>query len=423
MNNRRIYIIVKTSILLLSLLLVLDVSAQKNSRDKLQKQKSGLEKDIANTSKLIEETRNNSKKATHQIQLIESQIRNYQELEEKTSIELELLVRDISEKKLESEKLSSEYEQMKSLYARMIYFAYLTRRPSNRLMYLFSSKSFMQAWQRMRYFSELSVIRKRQLNKIRTTRSEIEQALAGLEEMRAEKNDLVSQQTTNKKALDLQKEEKDKVVKDLKKQEKKLKQDLAKKQKEAADIQKQIKKLIEQEIAASQKKTNVVASKTNTNSNPNTHKPAAEVYRMSPEETRISNTFEGNKGKLSWPVPQGTITSRYGEHPHPVLAGVIVKNNGIDITAPNGSTARAVFEGTVSAVISAPNGTRLVMIRHGEYLSVYSNIESTSLKSGNTVKSQQSIGAIAPDESGMYVVHFEIWKEKEIQNPEYWLAK
>jgi septal ring factor EnvC (AmiA/AmiB activator) len=413
---------------LLMLLLVLLVSAggvlaQKNSRDKLQKQKSGLEKDIANTSKLIEETRKNSKQTTQQIQLIESQIRNYEELEEKTSLELQLLDRDILNKKLKSEQLSKEIDQMKALYARMIYFAYLTRRPSNRLMYLFSSKSFMQAWRRMRYFSEYSAIRKRQLQKIVSTRAEIAKVVEGLEKMRAEKADLIAEQVSNKKALDLQKSEKDKVVKDLKKQEKKLKQDLSKKQKEAADIQRQIKKLIEQEIEASKKKTNVVAVKQNTGNNTTNNKPVADVYRMSPEEARISTTFEGNKGKLSWPVSQGTITSRYGEHPHPVLAGVKVKNNGVDITCPKGTSARAVFDGTISAVITAPNGTRLVMIRHGEYLSVYSNIESTSLKSGASVKALQNIGPVAADENGMYVIHFEIWKEKELQNPEYWLAK
>lgn len=392
-------------------------NAQTNKKKQLQNQKASIEKDISNTSKLIKETQKSSKKTTQQIKLIESQVRNYESLISRTGAEMALLEREIERNKESVAQLKRELSTLKDQYARMVYFAYLTRKPANRLVYLFSARSVMMAWRRMNYFKEYSAIRKNQVRRITETRSDIELALADLEGMRNEKLSLKSNHEKQKSELAAQRKEKDKVVKDLKKQESKLRADLKKKQKEANEIQRQIQKMIEAEIEASKKKKNTVKA-TNSSGTP---KPNA--YQMTPEETRISNTFAGNKGKIPWPVSQGSITGRFGEHPHPVLPDIKVKNNGIDISSPKGSSARAVYEGTVSAVITAPNGTTMIMIRHGEYLSVYSNIKSAAVKKGSTVSSKQNLGAIDSDEDGATVLHFEIWKEKVPQNPESWISR
>jgi len=394
-----------------------DTFAQSNKKKQLQNQKSSLEKDIATTSKLIKETQSNSKKTTRQIELIESQMRNYEDLIIKTGEEMNLLENEVTGRKQMISFLQAELALLKSQYARMIYFSYLTRRPVNRLLYIFSAKSVMMAWRRMNYFKEYSIIRKLQVKRITATRDKINQYLSDLEKMRDEKYQLRSDHEKQKSQLAAQKNQKDKVIKDLKKQETKLRADLKKKQKEAAEIQRKIQKLIEAEIEASKTKPNTVK----TNAKTGTSKPNA--YQMTPEEARISNTFAGNKGKIPWPVSQGSITSRFGTHPHPVLADIMVKNNGIDITSPKGSSARAVYEGTVSAVITAPNGTIMIMIRHGEYLSVYSNIQSSSVKKGSSVSAKQSLGSIATDDDGATVLHFEIWKEKVPQNPESWISR
>jgi len=394
-----------------------DSYAQTNKKKQLQNQKSSLEKDIATTSKLIKETQSNSKKTTRQIELIESQMRNYEDLINKTGEEMNLLENEVAGRKSMINVLQTELESLKKQYARMIYFSYLTRRPANRLLYIFSAKSVMMAWRRMNYFKEYSIIRKLQVKRITNTRDKISLYLSDLEKMRDEKYKLRSDHEMQKTHLFSQKIEKDKVIKDLKKQETKLRADLKKKQKEATEIQRKIQKLIETEIEASKTKPNTVKVNSGTGST----KPNA--YQMTPEETRISNTFAGNKGKIPWPVGQGSITSRFGTHPHPVLPDISVKNNGIDITSPKGSSARAVYEGTVSAVITAPNGTIMIMIRHGEYLSVYSNIQSATVKKGSNVSAKQSLGYIAVDDDGTTVLHFEIWKEKVPQNPESWISR
>ena len=393
------------------------VCAQSTKKKQLQNQKSKVEKDIVTTSQLIKETQRNSKKTTQQIKLIESQVRNYESLISKTGAEMALLEREIDSKKESVAQLKRELLTLKDQYARMVYFAYLTRKPANRLVYLFSSRSVMMAWRRMNYFREYSAIRKNQVKRITETSSAIELSLSELEGMRNEKLSLKSDHEKQKNELASQKKEKDKVVKDLKKQESKLRADLKKKQKEAAEIQRKIQKMIEAEIEASKKKTNTVKA------NNSSGTPKTNAYQMTPEEARISNTFAGNKGKIPWPVAQGSITGRFGEHPHPVLPDIKVKNNGIDITSTKGSSARAVYEGTVSAVITAPNGTTMIMIRHGEYLSVYSNISAAAVKKGATVSSKQNLGSIDTDDEGATVLHFEIWKEKVPQNPESWISR
>lgn len=408
------------SVLVVILVLASLVASAQSKKNKLQQQKAGLEKDIANTSKLIQETQKNSKLNAQQLKLIESQMIQFEELIEKTGSEMSAIDEEINGKKRNMSALQTELTGMKQQYARMVYLAYLTRRPANRLVYLFSAKSFSQAWRRMRYFREYASIRKRQMLRIIETVANINIVLTELEALREDKNELISDREKQQSQLEQHKKEKDKLLKDLKKQENKLRSDLKKQQKQAAEIQRKIQKLIEDEIEASKTKKNVVnagSTSTGTNAKPNN------TYQMTPEEAKLSGTFAGSKGSLPWPVAQGTITGRFGEHPHPVLPEIRIKNNGIDITCPSGSNARAIYSGTVSAVISAPNGTRLIMIRHGEYLSVYSNIASTTLKSGVSVTSKQNIGPVASDENGSLILHFEIWREKEPQNPESWLSK
>lgn len=404
--------------LIICILSISTNTAQNSKKAQLQSQKSNIEKDIEATSKLIKETQKNSKKTTEQIKLLDNQVKNYESLISKINTEMALLDREIYNKKESIAKLKTELNILREQYSRMIYFAYLTRKPANRLVYLFSSHSIMIAWRRMNYFKEYSIIRKAQAAKIKEMSSVIEASLIELEEIRNEKSKLKSSQVKHKQELNLQKSEKDKIIKDLKKQEASLRSELKEKQKEASEIQRKIQAIIEAEIAASKKKTNVVNA-----GNISANKTKVNEYQMTPEETRISNTFAGNKGKMPWPVAQGTITDKFGEHPHPVLPDIKIKNNGIDISSPSGSNARAIYEGNVSAVISAPNGTSMIMIRHGEYLSVYSNINQVFVKKGENVTAKQNIGSVYKNDEGATILHFEIWKEKEPQNPESWISR
>ena len=413
-NNCFLYFLITALLLSFSNLSL----AQSKDKKSLQNEKNKIEKDISNTSKLIQETQKSTKKTTQEIKLIESQMRNYEKLIHNNSLNMLLLEKEIESKKNSIQKMQKEVELLKAQYAKMVYFLYLTRKPANRLVYLFSSKSFNQAWQRMNYFKEYSVIRKTQVQRITEIQEKTAQSIKEIEKIRDEKIKIGAEQEKHKRQLLVKKEEKDNAVKKLKSKESELRASLKSKQRQVASINDKIKKIIEAEIKASQKKN---IPKTDKVTKPKA--TSSDAYQMTNEEKSISDNFAENKGRIIWPVAQGSITERFGEHPHPVLRDVKIRNNGIDIASPNGSSARAVFNGSVSAVVSAPNGTSIVMLRHGEYLSVYSNLSSVNVKKGYSVEMKQNIGSIATDEEGFTVLHFEIWKEKTPQNPEAWISK
>jgi murein DD-endopeptidase MepM/ murein hydrolase activator NlpD len=144
---------------------------------------------------------------------------------------------------------------------------------------------------------------------------------------------------------------------------------------------------------------------------------------LTPEEKVLSDNFISNKGKLPWPVESGVISSSFGEHPHAVLDGIKVKNNGIDIATKKGSSARAVFNGIVTSIIVITNTNKAVLIRHGDYFTVYSNLESVSVSKGQTVTTKQRIGTVyTGDSDGKTELHFEVWEGKLLCNPALWLA-
>lgn len=403
------------NIIVLFLSFLISLSAYSQTKSDLQKEKAKLEQQISVTSKLLDQNRQDKNLTLEQLQLITSQVRNQERLINNIQSSIDAVNKEIDDKRLKIQNLKDDLLRLKDEYARMIYFAYLTRSSEMKLMYVFSSSSMTQAFQRMKYIQEYAAIRKRQAVLIVEMKAEIEQSIIELEKARLEKLELLKELKKNKADLEAGMKEKNKLANQLKDKEADLKAKLRKQQKQTASLQNKIQAIIKKEIDASRKNNTPVV-----NNNDNQGKTE---FVLTPEEIRLSNTFEGNKGRLPWPVSKGVITSRYGSHPHPVLAGIKIKNNGIDIAVPSGENVRVVFEGKVSGVISLPNGNKAVIIRHGEFLTVYSNIKSISVKTGNQVQARQNIGLVGVDGSNQYVLHFEVWHEKQLQNPEYWISK
>ena len=186
---------------------------------------------------------------------------------------------------------------------------------------------------------------------------------------------------------------------------------------ESEKAAKRLQKAIEDLIAEELRKARETAKKTGT-------KPTPEnAFGLTPSEMKLSNSFAGNKGILPWPTERGVISETFGEHSHPVLKGIKTKNNGVDISTTQGATARAVFDGVVTSTMTLPNYNNVVIIRHGEFLTVYSNLREIYVKKGDKVTTKQKIGIIETDESGKTKLHFELWKGKILQNPEAWIAK
>jgi len=373
-------------------------------RDKLQKTKKQLEDEIQYTTELLEKTQQNKKSSLNKLQILTKQIRSREALIDAINRELNQVQTDILTENVQIDKMSRQLVSLKNEYARMIYHAYRMMNGQNKLMFIFSAKDFNQAYQRLKYYQEYAAYRRRQAERIQSTQLSINSKRKDLENIKNQKLSLIQSQLLEKQKLDKEKQEKAKAVKEWSSKEKQLLATLRVKQQAAQRLEYEIEKLISE--------------------NSRIKSPSAKSnLELTPKERELSSSFSTNRGKLPWPCERGFISSTFGEHSHPVLEHVKVKNNGIDIMTERGSLVKAVFGGKVSRVMFFPNLNKVVIIRHGDYLTVYSNLSDVTVKEGQEVSTRQAIGRVfsTADESKSEL-HFEIWKGKIIQNPEAWLT-
>jgi septal ring factor EnvC (AmiA/AmiB activator) len=314
----------------------------------------------------------------------------------------------------------------------MIYFAYRNKDSYGKLMFLFAAGNFNQAYQRLKYFQQYNEYRKKQAEAIVTTQTEIKAQINELEQKKEDKKLLLSSEEQEKLNLSKEKAEQEGILVKLQDKEKLLKGELEQKKRDAEALTAAIKKLIQEEIRRQEEKERekLIALNKKKEEKKKTPKISKErekavfVPELTKEAEQLSNDFASNKGKLPWPVVKGVITDGFGEHEHPTIKGFIVNNNGVDISTNKGSTARAVFGGEVTGVASVPGAGKIIIVRHGEYLSVYSNLSEVNVKTGDKISVKQTLGSIAyNDEDAKTTVNFQIWKGQKILNPEDWLYK
>ena len=376
-------------------------------RVSLEQDKKKAEDGIRYTNILLDQTRKSKKANMSEVVILADMIGKRQELIAAINAEIYFLNVQISSAEDSIRELNTELRELRDEYARIIYFAYKNRDLYNRFMFIFAADDFNQAYQRLKYFQQYQVYRKKQAELIRQTQDKLHQKSENLSQRKAEKEQLAGTVENEKNKLFAEKEDKDRIVQKLVKTEKDLKKELKQKEKAIRDLQKAIQEIIAAEIAARAKS---VAGK-------------PPELALTPEELELSGNFMNNKGKLPWPMERGIVSSTFGEHPHPVLKRVKVRNNGINILTNEGEEARAVFKGKVTRVMSVPNNNNVVIIRHGEYLTVYSNLDRVYVREGDVVDTKDKIGVVFtnPDESRTEL-HFEVWKAKTLLDPAGWLA-
>ncbi len=395
------------------------LSYPQESKEKLQKTKSQLEEEIRYTTRLLEQTHQTKQNSLNKVLLLNKQIEKRQSLISTISGEVDQIQVQMELQHRQIGSLSEELKKMKNEYARMIYYAYKNLNAYNRLLFIFSAEDFNQAYRRLLYYQQYSAYRRTQAELIRDAQMKIDRKQKELEETREQKLTLVRSEETEKGHLTEEMEDKDKTVQQLSLKEKELQTSLQEKQKAAEKLEQEINKLIASEIRAAAER----AKKTDNRDAKTKMKTGSTEIMLTNDEQILSSSFASNKGKLPWPSEHGVITGTFGEHPHPVLKYVKVKNNGIDISTEKGASVRAVFSGKVSRVMSFPNLNKVVIIRHGEYLTVYSNLDEVSVKDGQPVTTKQLIGKVHtnPDDSRTDL-HFEIWLGKTTQDPQEWLS-
>jgi septal ring factor EnvC (AmiA/AmiB activator) len=410
MNNSKKYCYYIFILGAVFLQLLVSPSFAQSQKEKLQSEKKKIENEINYTNRMIEETRRSTSANVSQLNVLNEQITNQSRLMVVINSEISYLNEEIKNLQNAISYLEGELKTLKEEYAKMIYFSYLTRSTYHRLMFVFASQNMNEAFLRMRYLQEYANTRRRQADMIKEKQVELNGQIIELKQKQQEKFQLFKEQEKRTNELGSQKKEKDKVVQSLKKKEKELLAEAKKKQEAANKLQREIEALIKREIEEANKRTNVKKSE-------------GTSMAMTSAELETSKGFLANKGRLPWPVDNGFISAGYGEFPHPVLPGIKIKNNGIDITTGKGATAKVVFDGSVSAIFTMPNGTKAVIVRHGDYLTVYGNIDNVTVKKDDKVKVNQTLGIVNTDSDNATIIHFEVWKEKGLENPAAWLRK
>ena len=386
--------------------------AQKQTQKELENKKKELQNEIEYTNQLLSQTKKNKKLSLNQLVTLNKKITVREELIAAINGEIRVLNRHISQNNEAVKGLQNELTKLKSEYAKMIYYAYKNKDGYSRLMFVFAAKDFEQAFMRLKYLQQYSGYRHKQAELITKTKVKLNEKIQELESEKSNQRVLLTSEQVEKQNLSTEKTEKEQVFSQLQEQESKLKKDLAKKRKDAEKLQQAIQRVIQMELEKLQKEAVTE------------NRPKPDKIILTPESQQLSNSFLSNKSKLPWPVVKGIVSEHFGVHPHPLMKNIDINNNGIDITTSTGSLARAVFDGEVKAVVNIPGSGQFILLRHGEFLTIYSNLKDVYVKVGDKVKTKDNIGAILlDDEDSKTVLHFEIWKGQVKLDPEGWLFR
>jgi len=425
----------RTLTLLVFLLCIAIVHAQKpvDKRKELEQKRIELQKRIEQTKKALEQTEKQKKASLGNLNIINSQIKTREKIINTISLEVFEITHEIDNSRLTIYVLQEDLRKLKEDYAANIVASYKKRQTLDRLIFIFDSKTFNQAFNRIKYLKQYSNFRQKQAQLIIKTQKEILNVLNQMLAIKQEKLNLVGMQENHKKELEKDKKVESTVLVTLKGKEKDLRVQITEAEKAANRLTKAIKDLIAKEIEAARiaeearvkrERARLAAknAKNNTEEKPvESGKKSAPAF-LSPEAIKLSSDFEANRGKLPWPVDKGFISGSFGTHSHPTLKGIKINNNGINISTGKSSSVKCIFKGTVKAIFSVPGMEKVIMVNHGEYYSVYANMENVSVKIGQEINTNDVIGSVYTDEEmNKTEVHLEIYKQKQMLDPEEWL--
>lgn len=387
--------------ILLLLLLASPVCAQKQqSVSSLKSQREKTLKELEQTKQMLQQTKKNETATVNKLNILSRDIQTRKRLINDLNYEIMGLDREMDELTRKRDSLQSDLESLKLDYARLVRESHYAQMDQSPLLFILSAKDFQQMVRRVRYMQEVQQFRKLQVARIENTQAEIDTQNELLQENKLSKEDAVRTHRVQQDNLARDEKKQKAMLNELKKKESTLLAQQKKQQKKADELNRKIEELIAKEVSNSKGKT------------------------LSKEQTLIAGGFEKNKGRLPMPVEKGYITGHFGIQAHATLDKVTVNNKGIYIQTTAGSQARAVYDGEVTSCF-VMGGTTAVIIQHGTYRTVYSGLQTVSVKKGDKVKAKQNIGKIYsdPDQDNSTILFFQIWQDKTILNPENWLAK
>ena len=428
-------------------LISLNLNAQ-NSSKKLRKEQDILEQKLKNTQLLLTKTKGDKAASLNELQIINNQVRFREELVRNFDRQVRGADLSMREKRGQIRELNKKVERLKKQYKKLVIYAYKHRSKFNKLMFIFSSDSYYEALKRNKYLGKLAEIQKKQYLIIKQHQGLINREIDNVKIEKDNKLVVLGEKQKEREAILVDKRKQELVYIQFKKEEASLLAEMKQDQRRKEAISRQIDAAIKREIAAAEKKRKeeeakalalaeqkareeearrkAEAKNTKTTKTP-TPKPTVTLPSTN-EATLVGKSFEANRGRLPWPVLKGTVTENYGKNPHPTFENVFTNNNGIDISAFKNSAVRAVFEGEVTSVLNIPGAGKVVILKHGNYRTVYSNLQTTSVSIGDKVTTKENIGTLLVKEgNSLSVLHFEVHQvyggNVQSLNPVIWITR
>ena len=375
-------------------------------RSDLQKRKHKLLEEIEFSNEVLQQTQKDKNLSYNQLKTLKQKISIRSQLIRTIQKEVGYIKEEITLTEVQNENLQAELDSLKMEYAHLIKQAYNSSRHFNRLLFLFSSTDFQQAYKRAAYIRQIAQYRQIQAQTIEQRQADLEASIIVLKNQHSIKQHLIDNKRVENELLNQEQAQQSVSLAALSEKEKELKKALDQKRKQRKKIQKEIERIIAEELRAANSSSSV------------------NNFASTPEAIALSNNFSSNKGKLPWPVAKGLVISKFGKQKHPILAGVTIENNGVEIATEQHSPCRSVFDGKVSSVLVMPNGTKVVMVRHGEYISVYSNLSEVYVEKGELLNTKDQLGLVFTSiQEGSTIIDFQLWKGTQKLNPQSWLMR
>lgn len=416
------------------------LSFAQQDQKQLKREQQKLEKRISNTKKLLGKVKNNSQASLNEIRLIENQIKSREALVNLFDNQVRTAEMKIVQKKIEIKRLRTKLSTLKQQYRKMFLYAYKHRGNYNKVMYLLASSDYNEALRRNRYLKKVAKVQRKQAALIKQHQQLIYKEINQIDKEKQIKQQALFEKQNERQLIEKDKVKKEKSYKKFKNEEQALVSQLKQDERKKIQLKKQIDAAIRADIAKEQareaarkaeqakkqEKTPNATDPTSSSTTAAKPDPKRVATPVSIEGAAIGKSFETNRGRLPWPVDNGSVTEKFGRNYHPTLSGIEWNNNGIDITCNTGSRVRAVFEGEVTTVFSVPGAGKVVIVKHGAYRTVYGNLAETFVGVGSKVSTKQAIGTLLND-NGVSVCHFEVHQVVGVNpvtlNPSLWIGR
>lgn len=430
-------------IVLVSVLLHVCSFGQTNKKVQLEKEQKQIESRIQNTKKLLSKTEKDLKNRTIELRLIEKNLSLREQLVRNIDQQIRSTEQRIADLQQSIQTLEAQTTVLKEQYKTMLVYAYKNRGNMDKLMFVFSSENFNQAAKRSQYLEKINEVRTRQVQLIRSNQQRMVAEQQELQNQKLSAIQLAQQKKQERETLLDDRIKQQEVFNNVKNEETTLRAKLIEDEKNKIRIQREIKLAIEREIEEENKRRKEEQKKREeeerkrreeqAKKNPNASvepikEPESKTneFGVTPESKLAGNNFASNKGRLPYPISIGTVIERFGKNAHPTISNVYTENNGVDISTNRGAEVRSVFEGEVSSIISIPGAGKAVILSHGNYRTVYANLQDVYVSKGAKLNHKQLLGSLLPQGS-ISVLHFEIHVilDSGVQklNPELWLSK